>query len=351
MSSIHQNKKIMEEVHEIMRLHHYSIYTERSYCDWIKRYIQFHKMKSREDLNGGEAKIEQFLTYLAVNENVAPSTQNQAMNALVFLYKKVLKQPLEEKIDAVRAKEKKHIPVVMTQQEVVSVITLIKGIPQLVVKILYGSGLRMIEALRLRVHDIDYSLKKITVRSGKGDKERITTFPASIIPMLNNHLAAVKIMHEKDLTQGYGEVYLPYALSRKYPNAAKEWQWQYVFPSGNLSTDPENRVIRRHHLDPSTINKAIRAAAQQACIYKRITAHTFRHSFATHLLMRGTDIRTIQALLGHSDVSTTMIYTHVLQQGGYGVTSPLDDLNLIKESYSEYGIKSPLDDITLIGKS
>ncbi len=324
--STNQNKKIMDEIHDVMRINHYSIHTERSYCDWIKRYIQFHKMKSREDLNGGEAKIEQFLTYLAVNENVAPSTQNQAMNALVFLYKRVLKHQFDEKIDAVRAREKRAIPVVMTQQEVSSVITLIKGVPQLIVKLLYGSGLRMIEALRLRVHDIDYNLKEITVRSGKGGKDRITTFPLSIIPMLNNHLAAVKIMHEQDLSQGYGEVYLPYALARKYPNAAKEWQWQYIFPSGNLSTDPESGLIRRHHLDPSTINRAIRSAAQHACIHKRITAHTFRHSFATHLLMRGVDIRTIQALLGHSDVSTTMIYTHVLQQGGYGVTSPLDDI-------------------------
>ncbi|MBF0230535.1 MAG: integron integrase [Desulfamplus sp.] len=286
-------------------------------------------MKSREDLNGGEAKIEQFLTHLAVKENVAPSTQNQAMNALVFLYKKVLKQPLEEKIDAVRAKEHRHLPVVMTQQEVANVITLIKGVPQLVVKLLYGSGLRMIEALRLRVHDIDYNLKEITVRSGKGDKDRITMFPSSVISMLNNHLAIVKIMHEQDLTQGYGEVYLPYALSRKYPNAAKEWQWQYIFPSGNLSVDPRSGVTRRHHLDPSTINRAIRSATQLACLHKCITAHTFRHSFATHLLMRGVDIRTIQALLGHKDVSTTMIYTHVIEQGGYGVISPLDDLNNI----------------------
>ncbi|MBF0229220.1 MAG: integron integrase [Desulfamplus sp.] len=327
-----QNKKIMDEIHDVMRIHHYSIHTERSYCDWIKRYIQFHKMKSRDDLHGGESKIEQFLTHLAIDGQVSPSTQNQAMNALVFLYRKVLKHPFDQKIDAIRAKERKHIPVVMTHQEVAIVISLIKGIQQLVVKLLYGSGLRMIEALRLRVHDIDYNLKKITVRSGKGDKDRITTFPSSIIPMLNAHLSKVKILHDHDLAQGYGEVYLPYALCRKYPNAAKQWQWQYIFPSGNLSTDPESGVIRRHHLDPSTINKAIRSAIKKAGIHKRITAHTFRHSFATHLLMRGTDIRTIQALLGHNDVSTTMIYTHVLEQSGYGVTSPLDDLESIKES-------------------
>ncbi|MBF0377812.1 MAG: phage integrase N-terminal SAM-like domain-containing protein [Desulfamplus sp.] len=216
-----QNKKIMDEIHDVMRIHHYSIHTERSYCDWIKRYIHFHKMKSQDDLNGGEAKIEQFLTYLAIDGQVSPSTQNQAMNALVFLYKKVLKHPFDQKIDAIRAKEIKHIPVVMTHQEVANVISLIKDIQQLVVKLLYGSGLRMIEALRLRVHDIDYNLKKITVRSGKGDKDRITTFPSSIIPMLDTHLSKVKILHDHDLAQGYGEVYLPYALCRKYLNAAK----------------------------------------------------------------------------------------------------------------------------------
>ncbi|MBF0469241.1 MAG: integron integrase [Desulfamplus sp.] len=323
-----QNGKIMDDVHDVMRLHHYSIHTERSYCDWIKRYIQFHKMKSRDELNGGEAKIEQFLTHLAVNGQVAPSTQNQAMNALVFLYKKVLKHPFDQKIDAVRAREKRRIPVVMTHQEVESLIPLIKGVPHLVVKLLYGSGLRITEALRLRVHDIDPNLKKITVRAGKGDKDRVTTFPSSITSLLNNHLSTVKNLHEQDVLQGYGEVYLPYALDRKYPGAAKEWQWQYVFPAGNLLTDPGSGVVRRHHMDPSVINKAIRNALQKSGIPKRVTAHTFRHSFATHLLMRGTDIRTIQALLGHKDVSTTMIYTHVLQQGGHGVISPLDDLDL-----------------------
>ncbi|MBF0203140.1 MAG: integron integrase [Desulfamplus sp.] len=344
-----QNKKIMDDVHDVMRVNHYSIHTERSYCDWIKRYILFHKMKSRDDLKGGEAKIEQFLTHLAIDGQVSPSTQNQAMNALVFLYKKVLKHPFDQKIDAIRAKERRHIPVVMTHQEVASVISLVKGIQQLVVKLLYGSGLRMIEALRLRVHDIDYNLKKITVRSGKGDKDRITTFPLSVIPLLDTHLATVKILHDYDLSQGYGEVYLPYALSRKFPKAARAWQWQYIFPSGNLSIDPESGVIRRHHLDPSTINRGIRSAVEKAGIHKRITAHTFRHSFATHLLMRGTDIRTIQALLGHSDVSTTMIYTHVLEQGGYGVTSPLDDLESIRESSCRYGaVPNPLDNLEFI---
>ena len=323
-----KNQKLMDDVHSVMRLGHYSIHTERSYCDWIKRFIIFHGMKSRNDLQGAESKIEQFLTHLAVKGNVSPSTQNQAMNALVFLYKKVLKESLDGRIDAVRAKRKQNIPVVLTKDEVASVIALMQGTPQVFVKLLYGSGLRMMEGIRLRVQDIEYDLKEITVRSGKGNKDRITTFSVSLAPLLKSHLIRVKAIHETDLAEGNGAVYLPYALERKYPNAAREWQWQYVFPSGNLSRDPRSGRIRRHHIDPSVINKAIKVAAKKADIHKRVSSHTFRHSFATHLLQRGTDIRTIQALLGHADVSTTMIYTHVLRQGGHGVVSPLDDLDL-----------------------
>jgi integron integrase len=194
--------------------------------------------------------------------------------------------------------------------------------------LLYGSGLRILEALRLRVQDIDYEFKQVTVRSGKGAKDRVTPFPSSAIPLFQNHLSRVRVIHEQDLNQGYGEVYMPYALARKYPNAAKEWNWQYVFPARNLSTDPRSGKVRRHHVDPSVVNKAIKMTVRKAELTKRISAHTFRHSFATHLLQRGTDIRTIQALLGHKDVSTTMIYTHVLQQGGQGVPSPLDDLDI-----------------------
>lgn len=325
MSSSNKTK-LIDQVREIMRLHHYSIHTERTYSDWIKRYVQFHRMQSREDLENGEKKIEQFLTHLAVECNVAPSTQNQAMNALVFLYKKVLKTPLGGKINAVRAKKKINIPVVLTRDEVRQIIHLLQGSAQLIVKLLYGSGLRITEAVRLRVKDIDYQMKHITVRSGKGAKDRVTTFPESVIPLLENHLAKVKILHEQDLTHGYGEVFLPYSLGRKFPNAGMEWRWQYIFPSRRLSTDPRSGKVRRHHVDPSVVNKAIKAAARTLGLRKQISAHTFRHSFATHLLERGTDIRTIQALLGHKDVSTTMIYTHVLQQGGWGVMSPLDDL-------------------------
>lgn len=324
--SIQKNNRLLDDVKNIMRLKHYSIHTERSYCDWIKRFVKFHDMSSRQDLKNGEQKIEAFLTYLAVKTNIAPATQNQAMNALVFLYKKVLKVPLTKEINAVRAKKKNNVPVVMTRDEVRQTINFMHGMPQLIVKILYGSGLRIMEAVRLRVQDIDYGMKQICVRSGKGAKDRITTFPESIIPLLDNHLAKVKAFHKQDLAQGFGTVYLPYALARKYAKAEKEFNWQYVFPSRNLSKDPRSGKIRRHHVDPSLVNKAIKVSVNKTGIKKKISAHTFRHSFATHLLERGADIRTIQALLGHKDVSTTMVYTHVLQQGGHGVPSPLDDL-------------------------
>jgi integron integrase len=318
---------LMEEIRRKMRLLHYSIHTERSYCDWIRRYVRFHRMRSREELAGGEAKMEAFLSHLAVKENVAPSTQNQAMNALVFLYKHVLEQPLEGRINAIRAAPRQNLPVVLTREEVSRVLAYLDGIPQLVVKLLYGSGLRIMEAVRLRVKDVDFELKEILVRSGKGDKDRVTTFSTRLIPFLQAHIDGVKLLHEEDLAQGYGDVYLPYALERKYPSANRQWGWQWIFPARELSQDPRTGKKRRHHIDPSVVNRAIRQAAQRSGMAKPITAHSFRHSFATHLLQRGTDIRTIQALLGHEDVSTTMIYTHVLKQGGQGVPSPLDDLN------------------------
>jgi len=285
-------------------------------------------MRSRADLFPAEPKIEAFLTDLAVHGNVAAATQNQAMNALVFLYKRVLNQPMEGSIDAVRADKKINVPVVMTREEVAAVLSLMDGTAQLVAKLLYGSGLRIMEAVRLRVKDIDYQMKQLTVRSGKGDKDRFTTFPATLTPLLQNHLAGVKTLHQQDLAQGYGAVYLPYALARKAPHAAKAWGWQYVFPARNLSVDPRSGITRRHHVDPSVINKAIKVAVHRADLTKHISAHTFRHSFATHLLQRGTDIRTIQYLLGHKDLATTMIYTHILQQGSHGVPSPLDDLGV-----------------------
>jgi integron integrase len=312
----------------VLRLHYYSMHTERSSVERIARFVRFHGMRSREDLFPAEPKIESFLTDLAVHRNVAAATQNQAMNALVFLYKRILDHAMEGSINAVRADKEINVPVVMTREEVAAVISLLDGTAPLVAKLLYGSGLRIMEAVRLRVKDIDDQMKPLTVRSGTGDKDRFTTFPATLTPVLQNHLAGVKTQHQQDSAQGHGEVYLPHALARKYPHTAKEWGWQYVFPARDVAVDPRSGTTRRHHVDPSVINKAIKAAVRRAGLTKHISAHTFRHSFATHLLQRGTDIRTIQQLLGHNDVATTMIYTHVLQQGGQGVPSPLDDLGV-----------------------
>ncbi len=324
--STSKGKTILDEVRRIIRLKGYSISTERSYCDWIKRYAKYHNLNNKSDFDDGARKVEQFLTHLALQENVAPATQNQAMIALVFLYKQVLKKPLEGEINAIRAARKINVPTVLTRKEVSQMIVQIDGTPQLIIKLLYGSGLRVMEALRLRIKDIDYDMKQITVRSGKGSRDRFTTFPPSLVPLLDNHLLRVKSLHENDLAAGNGEVYLPFALSRKNPKMGKEWGWQYVFPSRNTSTDPRSGKVRRHHVDPSVVNKAIKSAAKRIRLNKQVSAHTFRHSFATHLLERGTDIRTIQALLGHRDISTTMVYTHILQQGGHGVLSPLEDL-------------------------
>jgi integron integrase len=323
-----QPPKLLDEVRQVLRLHHYSIHTERSYVEWIIRFVRFHGMRSRKDLFPAEPKIESFLTDLAVNGHVAAATQNQAMNALVFLYKRFLHHAMEGRINAVRADKKLNVPVVMTRDEVAAVISLLDGTAQLVAKLFYGSGLRIMEAVRIRVQDIDVQMKQLTVRSGKGDKERFTTFPVTLTPLLQNHLARVKTLHQQDSAQGHGAVYLPHALARKAPHTAKAWGWQYVFPARNLSVDPRSGITRRHHVDPSVINKAIKVAVRRAGLTKHISAHTFRHSFATHLLQRGTDIRTIQQLLGHNDLATTMIYTHILQQGGQGVPSPLDDLGV-----------------------
>ena len=318
--------KLLDEMRDLMRRRNYSIHTERAYRDWVKRYVRFHNMQSRDDLRHGEGQIEAFLTHLARDRQVAASTQNQAMNALVFLYKHLLKQPLSGEINAGRARGKAEIPVVLTREETARVIALLSGVHQLIVKLLYGSGLRITGCLRLRIQDMDLEMKALTVRNGNGDKGRITTFPEKLVRPLKEHLVRVKVVHGQDLEEGYGQVYLPHAPARKYPHADKDWRWQYVFPAGHRSTDPRSGQTRRRHLDPNPINKAIAKTARQTGINKRVSAHTFRHSFATHLLQRGTDIRTIPALLGHAEVRTTMIYTHALQQGGHGVMSPLDDL-------------------------
>jgi integron integrase len=315
------SKKLLDRVRDAIRLKHYSIRTEQSYVNWIKRYIFFHNVRHPDQM--GAAEVEAFLTHLAVNENVAASTQNQALSALLFLYREVLKKDLGP-IDALRAKKPKRMPTVLTKEEVRRVLGELSGTHQLTAKLLYGSGLRLMECLRLRVKDLDFARCQILVRDGKGEKDRVTMLPQSVVVPLQDHLRSVKRTHEEDLAKGYGGVYLPYALERKYPNAEREWIWQYVFPANRLSVDPRSGIVRRHHVHESSLQKAMRAAARATGIPKRVSPHTFRHSFATHLLEAHYDIRTVQELLGHKDVKTTMIYTHVLNRGGLAVRSPLD---------------------------
>jgi len=272
----------------------------------------------------GEREISEFLTYLAVEENVAASTQNQALSALLFLYREVLRKDLDLPIELVWAKRPKRLPTVLTKEETRQVIAQLTGVHRLIIQLLYGGGLRLMECMRLRVKDLDFGHHQIIVRDAKGGKDRVTILPDSVIKPLRIQLAKAKQLHEQDLAKGYGAVYLPYALERKYPNAHKEWIWQYVFPATQLSRDPRSGAIRRHHLHESTVQKAVKRAAKKAGIAKRVTPHTFRHSFATHLLENGYDIRTVQELLGHKDVKTTMVYTHVLNRGAMAVRSPLD---------------------------
>ena len=315
-------KKLLDRVRDAIRLKHYSIRTEEAYVSWIKRYILFHDVRHPDEM--GTAQVEAFLTHLAVKENVAASTQNQAFSALLFLYREVLHKDLDGHINALRAKKPKRLPTVLTKEEVHRVLGHLSGDHLLMAKLLYGSGLRLMECLRLRVKDIDFAQRQILVRDGKGEKDRVTMLPESLVAPLQDHLRIVERTHEEDLTRGFGAVYLPYALERKYPNANREWIWQYVFPSRRLSVDPRSGVVRRHHLHESGLQRAVRAAARAAEIPKKMSCHTFRHSFATHLLEAHYDIRTVQELLGHKDVKTTMIYTHVLSRGGLAVRSPLD---------------------------
>ena len=316
--------KLLDQVRGKIRLKHYSIRTEQAYVDWIKRFILHFDKQHPRDL--GAAEVEQFLTWLAVQGKVSASTQNQAKSALLFLYKQVLEVELPWLDNVEQAKVPKRLPVVLTREEVQKVLVALQGTHWLVASLLYGAGLRILEALRLRVKDVDFSRKEILVRDGKGFKDRVTMLPQSLIAPLQAHLVRVEALHEQDLQAGYGAVYLPYALERKYPAAPREWGWQYVFPSANLSTDPGSGEVRRHHVQDQAVQRAVKQAARKADLPKPVTPHTFRHSFATHLLEGGYDIRTVQELLGHSDVSTTMIYTHVLNKGGRGVASPLDHL-------------------------
>lgn len=311
----------MEAVRNVLRTKHYSIRTEHAYMDWIKRFILFHGKRHPKEM--GAVEVGAFLTHLAVKLNVAPSTQNQALNALVFMYRQVLNQPLDDIQGAVRAKEKKRLPIVLTVDEVGRLLRQLNGVYWLAACLLYGSGLRLMECLRLRVMHLDFDRRAIYVIDGKGGKDRVVTLADELIVPLQRHLHYVQGVHEKDLADGYGEVYLPYALARKYPNAPREWRWQYLFPAAERSQDPRSDAIRRHHLYEKNLQRAIKLAVKKAGIDKPATCHTLRHSFATHLLQRGADIRTVQEQLGHSDVKTTQIYTHVLNRGGNAVISPL----------------------------
>ena len=314
--------KLLDQVRDVIRRKHYSIRTEQAYVDWIKRFIIYHKKRHPVDM--AEEQVAQFLTHLARNLNVAASTQNQALSALLFLYKEVLKREIGwlEKVE--RAKKQAKLPVVLTRSEVKEIFAHLHGTPKLMAGLLYGSGLRLMECVRLRVKDIDFALAQITVRDAKGGKDRVTMLPLNLSEPLGRHLLRTKAQHEQDLEDGFGTVHLPFALSRKSPNAAREWAWQYVFPSSRIAVDPRSGKRQRHHVAEGILQSAIKKAVDASGIVKRANCHSLRHSFATHLLTKGYDIRTVQELLGHKDVSTTMIYTHVLNKPGLGVKSPLD---------------------------
>ncbi len=315
---------LLDRVRAAVRVRHYSLRTEEAYTGWIRRFVLFHGQRNPEEM--GEAEINAFVSDLATRGRVASSTQTQALSALLFLYREVLGRPVESLGDVVRARRPERLPVVLTRGEIAAVLARLEGGPRLVATLLYGTGLRLLEGLRLRVKDVDFAGNQILVRDGKGAKDRLTMLPIALRHPLQRHLAAVRALHEEDLGEGFGAVYLPDALARKYPSAAKWWGWQWVFPARERSLDPRapERQERRHHLGETFIQRAVQRAVREAGLEKHATCHTLRHSFATHLLEGGSDIRTIQELLGHRDLATTMIYTHVLNRGGLGVTSPLD---------------------------
>jgi integron integrase len=315
--------KLLDAVREAVRTRHYSIRTEEAYLRWVREYILFFDKRHPQEL--GAKDVSAFVSHLAVERRVAASTQSQALSALLFLYREVLALPIEWVDDVERAKKPKRLPVVFTRQEARAVLGRLREEAWLMASLLYGSGLRLMECVRLRVKDVDLARLQIVVREGKGNKDRVTMLPTSLVEPLRRQLERAKALHEADLRQGFGHVHLPYALARKYPNAEREWCWQYVFPARQRSLDPRSEREQRHHVSETALQKAVRAAVRGAGITKPGSCHTLRHSFATHLLEAGYDIRTIQELLGHSDVQTTMIYTHVLNRGGKGVKSPLED--------------------------
>jgi len=316
--------RLMDLVRRTIEIKHYSRATARAYSSWIRRFIRFHRLRHPSEM--GEAEIARFLSGLATEGRVSASTQNQALNALLFLYRDVLGKDLERLADVARAKESRRLPIVLTRLEVRRVLDQLRGTPWLMASLLYGSGLRLMECCRLRVKDIDFASSSITVHEGKGAKDRVTLLPASLKHRLAQHLNKVHRLHQEDLYQGAGWVELSHALDRKYPNAGQEWRWQWVFPATRTYTDPRTQQHRRHHLHETVLQRLVREAITRAGILKPASCHTFRHSFATHLLESGSDIRTVQELLGHSDLNTTMIYTHVLNRGPGAVLSPIDHL-------------------------
>jgi integron integrase len=315
------DRKLLDQVRDKIRLLHYSYKTEQAYAEWIKRFIFFHNKRHPSEM--GALELEKFLTHLAIVRHVSASTQNQALHAVLFLYREVLHQDIGP-VNALRAKKTVHVPTVLTHTEAMSVIMRMSGIYRIIGQILYGSGLRLMECMRLRVKDVDFERRTITLRDTKSDRDRVTVLPQNVIEPLRLHLLKVRAQYENDLAYGRADVELPYALAEKYPNAGQEWGWQYVFPASQFSVDPRSGVSRRHHLYETSVQKAVAKAAREAGIVKPCGPHTFRHSFATRLLEKGYDIRKIQELLGHKDVKTTMIYTHVATASA-GIVSPLDD--------------------------
>jgi integron integrase len=313
---------LLGRVRERIRLKHFSLRTEQAYCDWIRRFVLFHGKRHPSAM--GAAEVEAFLTHLAVDGGVAAATQNQAKSALLFLYREVLGVELPWLDGVESAKTSRRVPVVLTAEETTRILARLTGVHRLVGALLYGTGMRIMEGLRLRVKDVDFGRNAIVIRDGKGHKDRVTMLPTRLASGLRHQLEYAQELHRVDLAEGYGAVWLPHALARKYPDAAHEWAWQYVFPADARSVDPRDGVIRRHHLSDQAFQRAMKNAVRGTGVAKVATPHTLRHSFATHLLESGYDIRTVQELLGHSDVATTMVYTHVLNRGGRGVVSPLD---------------------------
>ena len=315
--------KLEEKIRSKIRTLHYSIRTEETYVSWYRKFVKFHKLRHPSEM--GESEIEEFLTYLAVKKGVAASTQNQAFNALLFLYKKVLKIELSEKINSIRAKRERHLPEVLNVEEVKSLLSYLKKDYYLMAALLYGAGLRLMECVRLRIKDIKFDSDLIIVRDGKGGKDRSSILPNNLIEKLKEKIKEDKKTHYQDLENGYGEVYMPTLLAKKYPGKARSSDWQWLFPARSISTDPRSGKKRRHHLSPTLLQKAVKQAVRDKKLSEAVSCHTLRHSFATHLLENGTNIRIIQELLGHKDIRTTQIYTHVLSnKKNLGVVSPMD---------------------------